>query len=250
MDPPCSESQKPRVAREVVFFVVSAVGHALLAVLLMVIIGRSQQRRRPHSIVEVRIIKAARAAPPPAGSPAPSAPSPSQPIVDTRKPLRKLVIKPRNIMESHPSPKELPVPVASPQPAKTEAHGGVPGGIAGGVPGGVPGGGPGGAPTGEDLPVIGASFDADYLRNEPPKYPAVARRLRLEGTATIRVLVSAQGLPKQVKLQNSSGVQVLDEAALEAVQHWTFVPARRGNNPIPAEVDVPVRFRLDGTAAR
>jgi protein TonB len=120
---------------------------------------------------------------------------------------------------------------------RPEAHGGVDAGI------------PSGAPEGKEkeLPVVGPSFNAAYLHNTPPQYPAVARRLRLQGTAMIRVLVSPEGRPKSVKLQQSSGVQILDDAALEAVQEWSFVPARQGKKPIAAEVDVPVSFRLEGT---
>jgi protein TonB len=111
------------------------------------------------------------------------------------------------------------------------------------VKGGVAGGTAGGDA------IVGPSYGADYLRNAPPKYPAIARRMNLEGTTTLRVLVSVEGHPKSVRVQMSSGVDVLDEAALEAVQHWSFVPARRGSTPVAAEVNVPVRFRLDGTTA-
>jgi protein TonB len=37
---------------------------------------------------------------------------------------------------------------------------------------------------------------------------------------------------------------MLDEAAMNAVKHWSFVPARQGDTPIPAWVDVPILFRL------
>jgi protein TonB len=93
-------------------------------------------------------------------------------------------------------------------------------------------------------PVIGPSYAAAYLSNPAPKYPAAARRLRLQGTATLRVLVSAEGRPMTVTLQKTSGTRVLDEAALDAVQQWSFVPARRGSKPVAAEVDVPLRFTL------
>ncbi len=96
-----------------------------------------------------------------------------------------------------------------------------------------------------DLPVIEPSYDAAYLNNPVPQYPAAARRLRLQGTTTVRVLVSPEGRPKTVKLEKTSGARILDDAALDAVQHWLFVPARRGDKPIAAEVDVPVRFRLN-----
>ncbi|MGD0844615.1 MAG: TonB family protein [Geobacteraceae bacterium] len=97
----------------------------------------------------------------------------------------------------------------------------------------------------EGLPVIGPRYDAAYLSNPAPQYPAAARFLKLQGTTTVRVLVSPEGRPKTVKLEKTSGARILDNAALDAVQHWLFVPARRGDKPVAAEVDVPVRFRLN-----
>ena len=96
-----------------------------------------------------------------------------------------------------------------------------------------------------NLPVVGPSYDAAYLSNPPPPYPVAARRLKMQGTVTVRVMVSADGRPTSVTLQNGSGVRILDEAALEAVRHWSFVAARRGDQAIAAAVDVPVRFKLN-----
>jgi len=93
--------------------------------------------------------------------------------------------------------------------------------------------------------ITAPSFQAAYLSNPKPPYPPAARRLKLQGTATVRVMVSPEGRPKSVRLENSSGAHILDEAALAAVQQWTFVPARRGNKGVAAEVDVPVRFSLN-----
>jgi len=94
--------------------------------------------------------------------------------------------------------------------------------------------------------ITGPSYEAAYLDNPKPPYPPAARRLKLQGSATVRVMVSPEGRPKSVRLENSSGARILDEAALAAVQQWTFVPARRGNKAVAAEVDVPVRFSLNG----
>ena len=98
--------------------------------------------------------------------------------------------------------------------------------------------------VGAPQPVTGPSYSAAYLSNPAPKYPAAARRLKLQGTATIRVMVSPEGHPVRVTLQKTSGTRALDEAALEAVQQWSFVPARRGGKPSAAEVDVPLCFTL------
>jgi protein TonB len=87
-------------------------------------------------------------------------------------------------------------------------------------------------------------YRAAYLNNPAPPYPRAARRSGDQGTVTLRVRVSTEGAPAQVELDRSSGSNILDAAALEAVKRWRFAPARRGSEPIEAWVIVPVVFRL------
>ena len=94
-------------------------------------------------------------------------------------------------------------------------------------------------------PVVGPSYDVAYLSNPAPHYPPLAKKLKLQGTAIIRVLVSSEGRPKSVAVEKTSGARILDDAAVDAVQHWSFVPARRGDKPISDWVDVPIVFRLN-----
>jgi len=88
-------------------------------------------------------------------------------------------------------------------------------------------------------------FGDAYLHNPPLIYPFTAKKLKLQGIAVVRVLVSADGQPKSVELERTSGARILDDAAVEAVKRWSFVPARRGNNPITALVNIPIRFQLE-----
>lgn len=87
-------------------------------------------------------------------------------------------------------------------------------------------------------------FSAAYLRNPPPEYPLAARRRGQEGLVLLAVRVNESGSPVEVRIARSSGSGVLDDAALAAVERWSFVPARRGDQAIAAWVEVPVRFRL------
>lgn len=87
-------------------------------------------------------------------------------------------------------------------------------------------------------------FDADYLANPPPAYPAISRRMGEEGRVLLRVHVSADGKPEEVEVKTSSGSPRLDRAAREAVSRWRFVPARRGDEKIAAWVQVPIVFNL------
>ena len=95
-------------------------------------------------------------------------------------------------------------------------------------------------------PVVPPSFSAAYLENPPPRYPAMARRLGEQGRVMLRVLVSAAGLADKVELRTSSGSERLDEAAIETVKRWRFVPARQGERSVAAWVLIPINFTLEG----
>lgn len=89
-------------------------------------------------------------------------------------------------------------------------------------------------------------FDADYLRNPAPVYPAMSRRMGEEGRVMLRVFVDAGGRPTQIEVNSSSGSPRLDAAAQEAVWRWSFVAARRGDETVGAWVLVPIVFNLRG----
>lgn len=87
-------------------------------------------------------------------------------------------------------------------------------------------------------------FDADYLDNPKPAYPAISRRMGEEGRVVLRVRVNASGAATDVQLHASSGSERLDNAALTTVQRWKFVPARLGAEAVAASVLVPIVFSL------
>lgn len=101
------------------------------------------------------------------------------------------------------------------------------------------------APVAPPVAVTPPNFNADYLRNPPPAYPYMARRQGQQGKVILRVLVSPAGLPGQVEIRTSSGVGSLDDAALDAVRNWRFVPARQGTQAVAAWVLVPIAFTLE-----
>lgn len=89
------------------------------------------------------------------------------------------------------------------------------------------------------------SSRAQYLNNPKPPYPATSKRLGEEGKVMIRVLISADGQPSQAQIQKSSGFERLDQAALETVLRWRFVPGKRGGVPEAMWFNVPINFVLD-----
>ncbi|BAV32541.1 hypothetical protein SCL_0219 [Sulfuricaulis limicola] len=94
-------------------------------------------------------------------------------------------------------------------------------------------------------PLIESRYDVATLNNPKPPYPLVARRHGAQGRVILSVQVSASGMSHEVLLKRSSGHAVLDDAALQTVRRWRFVPARRGDTPVESWVDVPIIFRLE-----
>jgi periplasmic protein TonB len=93
-------------------------------------------------------------------------------------------------------------------------------------------------------PMLPAHPVAGMESDRPPVYPEVARRRGQQGRVLLQVNVSANGVPVDVTVAQSSGFASLDDAALRAVEQWRFVPATRGGTAVPAVAEVPVRFRL------
>ena len=89
------------------------------------------------------------------------------------------------------------------------------------------------------------SSDADYLNNPPPAYPRMSRRMGEQGTVLLRVFISAEGRAEHAEVRSSSGYARLDEAALETVKRWRYVPGKRAGQAEAMWFNVPIRFVLD-----
>ncbi len=98
-------------------------------------------------------------------------------------------------------------------------------------------------PAGEA--VSQARFDADYLKNPAPPYPALSRRMGEEGKVVLRVTVNPQGTADNVEIKTSSGSSRLDESAQKTVRTWKFIPAKRGDTAVQSVVLVPIIFKLE-----
>ncbi len=87
-----------------------------------------------------------------------------------------------------------------------------------------------------------------------PKYTKDARKLKFSGTVVIGLIIDVQGNPTKVHVvrsmdsanldsQGHAAAISLDQAALDAVSKYRFVPARKNGTPIPVELNVEVNFQ-------
>lgn len=162
------------------------------------------------------------------------------------RPKPKPKVKPKPVVEPQPKPPEPKPLIAAPVPVPSPAFTAPP------PPAPAPAPEPPPAPAvvaAVPVPVVALTpprFDARYLNNPPPAYPALSRRLGEEGRVVLRVLVDASGSADEVVIRDSSGHERLDGAARDTVRRWRFVPAKRGEQPIAAWVLIPISFKLEG----
>lgn len=86
--------------------------------------------------------------------------------------------------------------------------------------------------------------EPDYLQMPQPVYPAAAKRARAQGVVHVRALVDVEGKPQETTVARTSGYELLDRAACEAVRRALFKPYRRNNVARSMLVIVPVEFSL------
>lgn len=96
----------------------------------------------------------------------------------------------------------------------------------------------------EPTPVIPPSSDSPQLHNPAPAYPTMSRKLREQGTVTLRLLVKANGCVESVSVKQSSGFKRLDDAALRSVRRWRFIPATQAGLAVDYWYELPVEFSL------
>jgi protein TonB len=80
----------------------------------------------------------------------------------------------------------------------------------------------------------------DRFRNRPPIYPVEAQLHNEHGSVVVMIHVSENGLATGAEVVDSSGVDILDQAALAAVKRWHFRPAMKEGQAIP--FDFPFEF--------
>lgn len=180
----------------------------------------------PPSVVGVLVAPEPEPAPPPPKPvPPPPKPEPKPQPKPEPKPVPKPTPKPEPAREATPEPVAQQVPSVPTQPAPVVQQA---------------------APAPEaPAPITPPRTDAAHLNNPAPQYPALSRRLGEQGRVLVDVYILPDGSVGEIKLNRSSGFPRLDNAALQAVKTWKYVPAKRGDKPIPFWYVQPVSFVLN-----
>jgi protein TonB len=78
-----------------------------------------------------------------------------------------------------------------------------------------------------------------------PPYPPLARRLEQQGSVKLNLAISADGVVTAASVVQSSGYDLLDQAAVSwVIQHWRYKPAVRAGQPVAGTSMALVVFSL------
>ena len=148
-------------------------------------------------------------------------PKPVQPKPDVKK------ISPKK--NDTPAPKEAVAPV-QPSPPAAQA-----------------------APAGPQPRTMGglSAYESDSLDQRPsvtrriePEYPTKARRMNIQGSVKVRLVVDSSGLPRNCEVISATPEGYFEEAALKAAQAMRFAPGKLKGQPVNTLVMLPFAFRL------
>jgi len=85
---------------------------------------------------------------------------------------------------------------------------------------------------------------ADVQRALMEAYPVRLRDAGIGGAPLVWIHITADGSVDRAEVQQSSGVEPLDAAALEVARAMRFVPARDDVGPIAMWILIPIRFQV------
>jgi TonB family protein len=77
-----------------------------------------------------------------------------------------------------------------------------------------------------------------------PAYPDGAQVNGEQGTVVMDVYVNSDGRPTKARITRSTGFDDLDNAAMESVLNWRFVPAERAGDTVSDWTRVQIEFQL------
>ena len=97
------------------------------------------------------------------------------------------------------------------------------------------------------LVMTGDSVDALPVprSRQAPEYPAKARERGIEGHVVLTIKVSERGEVEHVRVVESEPRGVFDMVAVNAINAWTFAPARYQGQPVAVSVSQRIPFRLN-----
>ena len=93
-------------------------------------------------------------------------------------------------------------------------------------------------------PRISQVMEGNLIRRVQPEYPSLARQARIQGSVTLRAIISRDGRIENLQVIN--GHPLLVQSAIDAVRQWRYRPYMLNGEPVEVETQITVNFTLAG----
>jgi len=82
------------------------------------------------------------------------------------------------------------------------------------------------------------------IKTAAPRYPSILKRDGISGLAAVQVVIDEKGKVISATVVKSTHPD-FERPALEAIERWTFNPAKVGGSPVKIRITIPFRFNAE-----
>jgi protein TonB len=93
-------------------------------------------------------------------------------------------------------------------------------------------------------PPVGESHPAELVKSAAPEYPREAYIKHTEGWVEVEFTVTPEGTVTAAAVAGANPPRVFNEAAMRAVQRWTFKPKLENGKPVEERMKRRIEFKL------
>jgi TonB family protein len=93
------------------------------------------------------------------------------------------------------------------------------------------------------LRIGGEAQESKLIRKVQPVYPASAKAARVQGKVLLETVISAAGVPQEIRVISSPSDD-LTQSALDAVRQWRYSSTLLNGTPVEVVTDVLVNYTL------
>ena len=97
----------------------------------------------------------------------------------------------------------------------------------------------------DDKPVrVGGNVQSAKLIKHPaPKYPAIAKSARIQGTVVLQAIIGKDGAVRNLTVVSAAS-PLLVSSATDAVKQWVYQPTLLNQEPVEVITEITVNFAL------
>jgi periplasmic protein TonB len=93
------------------------------------------------------------------------------------------------------------------------------------------------------VPVGGNVQSAKLIKRPAPKYPAIAKTARIQGTVVLQAIIGKDGAVRNLTVISAAS-PLLVPSAMDAVKQWVYQPTLLNQEPVEVITEITVIFAL------